>query len=132
MKLALNIVMYIVLFILPITALLSGLSAKNNPPKTINGIKGYRTALSMESQEAWDYANSRMADLFLKNSVYMLAIGIVGAVILLVTKSDYTNVRFTVVIIVVMIIQTLMMTIPMGTIESELRDKVYLQDADNE
>lgn len=121
----LNVLMYAIFFVLPLTSLIAGYSSLNNPPKEINGIKGYRTKLSMASQEAWDYANKRMGQLFLKNSTYMLALGLVAAIILLVTKVNYTNVTFSIAIVVIVVLQTLLMTLPMAKVEQELADEVY-------
>ena len=129
MSVFLNILMYALFFVMPITAFIAGYMSVNKPPKEINGVMGYRTKLSMASQEAWDYANRRMGEMFLKNSVYMLALGVVATVILLVTKVSYTSVTFSIAIVVIMVLQTLLMTLPMAKVEQELADEVYKKES---
>ena len=48
--------MLIIVLLIPVCMLFFGRSFQENPPKTINGGYGYRTSRSMESQEAWDFA----------------------------------------------------------------------------
>ena len=40
----------------PLIMLIFGIVLTVKPPKSVNGIYGYRTARSQKSQEAWDYA----------------------------------------------------------------------------
>ncbi|GAB2496190.1 SdpI family protein [Algoriphagus taiwanensis] len=54
------------LFWIPLTTglifLLVGGMMKNYPPEEINGLYGFRTRRSMQSQEAWNFAQTKGAD----------------------------------------------------------------------
>lgn len=63
---------WIVDLIIPVTLIVIGLIYKNNHPKQINQISGYRTSGSMKSQEAWDYANYRGGQLYIITGVILL------------------------------------------------------------
>ena len=121
----LQISMYVQLFILPIITLIVGIIANNNPPKEINGFRGYRTALSKSSQEAWDYANMRSSQIMIKGSIISLIVGAVVLAVYLIAKLSPLNAVFAVVIVTVMMVQLLIIIIPNISIEKELRDEVY-------
>ena len=48
------------------------------PPKKINTIYGYRTSRAMKNQEYWDFAQSFSSVQFLKSTVVLLFVSIVG------------------------------------------------------
>lgn len=50
--------------LVPLTMALIGARFRKNPPKRVNWFFGYRTSRSMKSQEAWDYANRRMGEVW--------------------------------------------------------------------
>ena len=52
---------FIVLLLIPAAMIGIGYAWKKHPPKTINHISGYRTALSMKNQETWDFANKQVS-----------------------------------------------------------------------
>lgn len=60
--------MFVVTFLsfgtIPAIMLIIGILWKKSPPKNINGFYGYRTPRSMKSQEAWDFANKYLANLY--------------------------------------------------------------------
>lgn len=121
----LQITMYAQLFILPVITLIVGIISKNNPPKEINGFRGYRTALSKSSQEAWDYANMRSAQIMIKGSIISLVLGAVVLAVYLIAKMSPLNAVFGALTIVVLMVQLVIVIIPNRSIEKELRDEVY-------
>lgn len=123
--LTVKIIMYTTLFLVPVIMLIIGLRVKSNPPKEINNIKGYRTKLSMASQEAWDYANGRMGVLMVRSALYALIVSVVSLIIMLIIKIDPLNNIFTIVVCAVMVIQLVIVMLPMKTIEKELKEEVY-------
>lgn len=60
----------------PILMLVIGIVFQKHAPKEINGFIGYRTRRSMQSQEAWDYANKRMGEIWLALGVILLVVSI--------------------------------------------------------
>ncbi|QJD96508.1 SdpI family protein [Mucilaginibacter robiniae] len=56
--------------------LLAGLIQKRFPPKTINGLYGYRTASSMRNSQSWNEANRYSAQLMIKAGGITLASGL--------------------------------------------------------
>ena len=61
---------------MPILMLVIGIVFQKHAPKEINGFLGYRTRRSMQSQEAWDYANKRMGEIWLALGVILLVVSI--------------------------------------------------------
>jgi len=63
------------LFIVPILTgpifILTGLFMQFFPPKTINGLYGYRTTRSMQDQKHWDFAQKYSAKLMIKYGVVL-------------------------------------------------------------
>lgn len=43
---------------IPVLMILCGYLMYKHTPKDINGLVGYRTAMSMKNQETWDFANN--------------------------------------------------------------------------
>lgn len=62
--------------LIPILILVIGIVFQKHAPKEINGFIGYRTRRSMQSQEAWDYANKRMGEIWLALGVILLVVSI--------------------------------------------------------
>ena len=46
---------------IPVLMILCGYLMYKHTPKDINGLVGYRTAMSMKNQETWDFANNYSA-----------------------------------------------------------------------
>ena len=47
--------------LLPVTMIAFGAAWKKHPPRDVNGVYGYRTAMSMKSQQTWDFAHQSCA-----------------------------------------------------------------------
>ncbi|MGI6662749.1 MAG: SdpI family protein [Bacillota bacterium] len=59
-----NVFLFFTSILVPFTMALIGARFRKNPPKRVNWFFGYRTSRSMKSQEAWDYANRRMGEVW--------------------------------------------------------------------
>ena len=70
------------LFTLPILCggifLVTGFVLLQFPPKKINSLYGYRTARSMRSQEAWDFAQKFSAKLLMKYGVALMIVSLLS------------------------------------------------------
>ena len=122
---AVEIVMYLMLFIVPAILFIVGTIMKKKTPKKINGLVGYRTARSMASQEAWDYANARMAELSGRSTLYSLVIGVIGLIALIIADIPTDGVLYAVIVSVIMLLQAMCVVIPTLTVEKELKNEVY-------
>lgn len=60
---------------------------EKNPPKTINGVYGYRTNMSRKNQDTWDFAHKYCGQLWWKIGWIMLFLAIV-AMLPLIGKND--------------------------------------------
>lgn len=67
---------YIFLFLcnllIPLIMLIAGYSMYKNPPKEINGIVGYRTAMSKKNKDTWAFAHNYCGKLWMKSGVILL------------------------------------------------------------
>lgn len=50
----------------PAIMLLFGWMFMNNPPQNINGVYGYRTAMSMKNRDTWDFAHRYCGKIWVK------------------------------------------------------------------
>ena len=79
--------MFICVLLTPLTMWGVGVVFLNHPPREINGFIGYRTKRSMRNQETWDFANRRMALLWRRWGLGLLAASIGGMMPLLGRES---------------------------------------------
>ncbi len=93
-----------------------GFYIKNNPPKKINQLYGYRTKRSMKSKEAWDFSQIYSADLLYTWSIA----GMIGLAlqIWLTPVNDVMSVTITSTMVLVLICGG-----AMYFTEKELKDK---------
>lgn len=59
-------------------AIIAGTHLLKYPPKNINYFYGYRTKRSMKSQEAWKFAQSYSAKIFIRGGFFFILLGIIG------------------------------------------------------
>ncbi len=52
--------------LIPIVMLLFGWLFMKNPPQDINGVYGYRTAMSMKNRDTWDFAHRYCGKIWFK------------------------------------------------------------------
>ena len=81
---------HLTMFLPLIIIALTGYYFKNNPPKKINKMMGYRTKRSMKSQASWDFAQVYSAGLLF---TWSLA-GIVGLALQLYTQKSTSSTSF--------------------------------------
>lgn len=80
--------LFIMTMMMPILMILIGLLWKKHPPKQINSFYGYRTAWSMQSQEAWDFAHAYHAKTWMFWGISLLIFSL-AAMILIYRKENY-------------------------------------------
>ena len=66
-----NLFFWIADLLIPSTMIVLGMIFRKGAAKKINVVCGYRTRRSMLSQNTWDYANYRMAVLWLKLGIVL-------------------------------------------------------------
>ena len=76
MDLAIWIILLVSGFLCPLLMLGFGLISLMHPPKNINSWYGYRTARSMKSQAAWDFAHRYCGRLWTRLGVVLLAVSV--------------------------------------------------------
>ena len=96
----------------PILILVIVIIFQKHAPKEINGFIGYRTRRSMQSQEAWDYANKRMGEIWLALGVILLVVTI--PLSLLLGENG---------VVVLVIAQTIALILSIIPVEMELKAK---------
>ena len=63
-------------FLVPVIMIIFGIVLVKNPPKSINGVYGYRTSMSRKSQETWDFAQNYCGKLWKRIGIIMLPMSI--------------------------------------------------------
>lgn len=76
MDLATRIILLVSGFLCPLLMLGFGLISLMHPPKNINSWYGYRTARSMKSQAAWDFAHRYCGRLWTRLGWVLLAVSV--------------------------------------------------------
>ncbi len=71
-------VMLIILTSMGVGFFLVGVLLVFFPPKTINGLYGYRTSRSMQSQEAWDFSQKYSSKIMLILGIIYTSLGILS------------------------------------------------------
>ncbi len=108
-------IMMLVLLIIPSIMLVFGLIWRDNYPKKINRIYGYRTSMSMKNMETWEYAHRYQSRILLLLGRILFPLTIL---VLIVNRKDYENPAL--VLLIVQLIALLVSIIPT---EKALRKK---------
>lgn len=66
------IAMFIFNLLIPVIMIVSGYFMFKHPPKDINGIVGYRTAMSGKNNETWAFAQSYCGKLWIKTGLILI------------------------------------------------------------
>ncbi len=74
-----SVFLFVSSILLPVAMALIGACFKKNPPKRVNWLYGYRTARSMKSQEAWDYAHRRMGEVWWRTGLVVGGVSVLIA-----------------------------------------------------
>ena len=83
MRLAMWVFLLICNLIAPAVMIGFGRLFEKNPPREINAAFGYRTSRSMKNQDAWDFAQRYMGELWRKVGWAMLPLAVLGQVLTL-------------------------------------------------
>lgn len=101
-----------------ILTVIGGIFLKH-PPKEINFIAGYRTARSMKSREAWDFANRYSARLMLICGIVLL---IISAAIMVIFRNKSEDIQ-AMIMVVLCTVQTIAIVVTIIPVEKALKDK---------
>ena len=85
--------------LLPVLMIILGKVFIKNPPKTINGIYGYRTPRSKINQDTWNFAHLYCGQLWWKIGWVMLPLTVIGMLPAIKKNDDIVGVMGTVVVI---------------------------------
>lgn len=80
--------LFIMNSIIPITMIGFGLLWKNNPPKKINKLYGYRTNMSMKNDETWKFAHRYHGKVWYWSGIILLIFTIATMLILTYSYDD--------------------------------------------
>lgn len=58
--------------LIPVFMIIIGKVFSKNPPKTVNGVYGYRTAMSMKNKDTWDFAQRYCGRLWCRIGMVLL------------------------------------------------------------
>lgn len=108
-------IFWIIDMIVPIMIILIGISYKYRAPKDINKFHGYRTKESMKSEEAWDYAHSYGANIWIITGI-ILAIVIFFNKMFIEISPEYLS-------LINIIISLIGMVIPVPIIDNKMKKK---------
>lgn len=81
------IFMFIINLLIPLMMVGFGWWFLKRPPKEINAVFGYRTAMSMKNQETWDFAHKYCGKIWFKAGWVLLVVSII-AMLPLIGKSE--------------------------------------------
>lgn len=85
---------------IPVLMIVMGKVFIKNPPKTINGIYGYRTSRSKKNQDTWNFAHLYCGKLWWKIGWGMLPLVIIGMLLAIRKNQDIVGGLSVVVVIV--------------------------------
>ena len=71
------IFMLVMDLLIPVTMVFIGKRFQKKPPKEINGIYGYRTAMSMKNKETWEYAHHCCGKLWYVSGLVMIPVTVI-------------------------------------------------------
>lgn len=111
-----NIFSFLCDMTIPVILILTGIIFGKYPVKNINSAFGYRTRRSMASQEAWDYANSRFAKIYLIAGIILTAVFLGDKTVAVLLETDIEKIlTFNVIIGIAACL------LPIPIIEKELK-----------
>ncbi|MDB0441182.1 SdpI family protein [Clostridioides difficile] len=119
-------IFWIIDMIIPAVIILMGFLYKYRAPKDINKFHGYRTNQSMKSQEAWDYAHSYGANIWIIIGMFL--------VIIISLNKIFIKIRPEYLSLINLLISIAGMVIPIYIIDSKIKKfeinlKLNLNDA---
>ena len=112
-----EIVIFTCNLIIPIIMLFFGIKFKNNSPKNINGIYGYRTSMSMKNKETWEFAHQYCGQLWIKMGFIILIISILISLIAFKCDDKVQGI----IDLIIVTIQTIALIVSIFPVEKELK-----------
>ena len=112
MKIGMWVFMLICNLLIPAVAIWYGRRFQANPPKEPNGVFGYRTARSMKSREAWDFAQRKMGQVWGRWGFALLPLAVVGQALTLFAPDTESMCLWSLPITVVEVVALLLSMIP--------------------
>jgi len=112
-----SIFLFVCNFIIPVIMLFFGMKFRKHGPKSINGIYGYRTSMSMKNKETWEFGNQYCAKVWVKLGTVMLTISIVGSILAIMFVGDVQGI----IEIIIVTIQTTVLIISIFPVEKALK-----------
>lgn len=73
--------------LIPLIMVICGKVFQKLPPKKINAVYGYRTAMSMKNRETWKFAHNYCGKIWLKTGIILLPISI-AAMLCVIGKNE--------------------------------------------
>ena len=113
----LKIVIFTCNLIIPIIMLFFGVKFRNNSPKNINGIYGYRTSMSMKNNETWEFAHHYCGRLWIRLGFIILIISIIFTLIAFTCDGKVEGI----IDLSIVTIQTIAVIVSIFPVEKELK-----------
>lgn len=104
--------------LVPLIMLISGYCMEKHPPRTINGLIGYRTKRSMKNKDTWEFAHACCGRLWKKMGAAMLAAALLVMICLFGKGEDAVGIAATVLIT----LETLALVLSMIPVERALKN----------
>ena len=114
-----TITLFVCNLIVPLMMLVFGVWMRRRPPKTINGVFGYRTRRSMKNEKTWRFAHEKCGKIWTWTGLVLLIVS-VGLSILLWTKGGDTLAKWTTTLTMAQVVVLLATIIP---VERALKKK---------
>lgn len=109
--------MLLMVLIVPVSMVGFGRLMLVNPPREINSLFGYRTAMSMKNQDTWEFAHKYCGRLWFRCGLVLLPLSVIP--LLFVLDKDITTVS--VAGLIVMFLQLIPMLGTISLTEAALR-----------
>lgn len=102
---------------IPIMMIAIGYWFKNNPPKNVNWIYGYRTKRSMSSKEAWIFAQHCLGDFWFKIGLGLLVVIIFDKLLIQMASEELSSINI--------VINLIGVIVPIYFVEKRLKQAGY-------
>lgn len=101
------IFMLICVLLIPLVMIIFGYKFKKSAPEDINYVYGYRTAMSTQSRDTWEFAHNYFGKLWLILGIIILIPSVIGMFLVIGSDNDtvgYTGMAITFVQILFLVI----------------------------
>ena len=102
---------------IPFMMILFGYIFKNNPPKDINSIYGYRTSMSKKNMDTWKFAHYYFGKLWFVIGIIILPVSIIPMFFFIKQSTDVVGTAGS----IIEIIQIIVLLIPIYSTEKALK-----------